>query len=449
VSGATSARALADFVVRPRSVPLPPVALLERTQLAAFAFTQLPPGHEARAALEPAFLTAVTAHATARAALVTLLRAWHEAGVEALAFKGFALAEFTYDLPPQRYFDDADLLIRPADAALAEERARALGWHVRYVGVRGRHALMHLRSPDGRLDVDVHGLVLHSVSVRLQRLQRRFTAAAWAASRVRDLDGVPVRELDPRDAFVIGLALHRCWPDGWRLKARDYLDAAAIVRSSDVTREALLARARDLRCTGTVRHFLARCDPFRQHFDLRPPGRARRWWWYARFAHERVPYPLENLVARGPGMLLATLRELPGVLRVLWWLRREPDLTRLLPAVAPAALRRGPRSLDDGVRFRVVRGVHWSLRLLRVRPDGPCVPRALAVFAALRARGAPAVFCSGVRRRGAVLEGHAWVELDGEPVTELHEPMGARYVVNLRYPQDVPEHVVGTDRPVP
>jgi len=190
-----------------------------------------------------------------------------------------------------------------------------------------------------------------------------------------------------------------------------------------VTREALVARARELRCAGTVRHFLTRCDPFRQRFDLRVPGRARRWWWSCRFAHERVPYPLENLVLRGPGSLLAMLRELPGVLRVLWWLRREPDLTRLLPAVAPATLRRGPRSLDDGVR-------------LRVRPDGPCVPRALAVFAALRARGAPAVFCSGVRRRGAALEGHAWVELDGEPVEERRQPTGFGYVVNLRYPRD-------------
>ena len=448
--------ALTAFLLEPERAPPPPPAVLAQAQLSAYAYTCIPSDHPARAALKPGLLTYLTAHASARAELLPLLRAWHQAGVTALLFKGFALAEFAYVVPAQRFYEDIDLLVRPEHADLAADRADALGWQVHLSTNPGNHVLMHLDSPDGRIQLDVHRLAAHSIS-RGQRLQRRLTDRAWDASHERALDDVPVRVLDERDAVLFGIVLQRCWVSSgaWTIKPRDYVDFQAIVRSTGLPREALLERARELRCSATLRTFLRRCDPYRQVLDLEPPTARQRWILWLRHAHERTPAPLERLIARGPGMALATVRQLPGVLRVLWWLRRERELDRLLARMAGGQPEAGVSgksvssavashgtggaasgTIDDRERYELVRGVHWSLRLLRVRRQGDCVPRSLAIFAALRRRGVPAVFVSGVRRRGHALEGHAWVELHGAPLPELYEPLGARYEVNLRYPPD-------------
>jgi len=47
------------------------------------------------------------------------------------------------------------------------------------------------------------------------------------------------------------------------------------------------------------------------------------------------------------------------------------------------------------------------------------------------------VFCSGFRRKDGKLEGHAWVELDGFVLDELHEPLNPQlYNVNVRHPPE-------------
>jgi hypothetical protein len=439
-SSTTPRRALEAFLVDPSTGPLPPRPLLERTRLAAYAHSVLDPMHPDRAALLPELLTATTAHEAAVAVVAPLVRAWQASGIEVLAFKGFALALFTYQPPGLRFYEDVDLLMRPGDAAEAERIARGLGWGVPWSAARSgndyAHELMHLASPDGRLQLDVHRLVLHSYAP-WQRRVRLLTRAAWTASTVAPLGDAHVRVLDPRDAVLMGLVLNRAWStDRWRLKPRDYVDFATLVERHGLTLDALRAHARELGCPRTLELFLARCDPFARHVDLRSPGRWRRWRWSLSVAGERRPYQVDhaaNLLRIAPGALRDTLRELPGLLRVLWLLRRERDIGRMLrslDAPPPAA----PRVVSERRHYRVVRGVRWGLKLLRVRPEGDCVPRALAVFASLRRLGAPAVFVSGVRHSDAGLVGHAWVELGGEALPELGAPLHERYEPNVRYP---------------
>jgi hypothetical protein len=465
-------RRLEAFVVDPESAALPPVALLERIRLAAYAYTAIASDHPARERLLPAFLRSKTAHALAVAALEPLVAAWRESGIDVLAFKGLALALATYPQPAQRFYDDADVLIRDRDAVAAQRLATNLGWSVRRNVERTGKAYAHesglLASPDGRLDLDVHRLVLHS-SAPWQAVPRRFTDGAWSASREVPLGRTRVRVLDARDAVLIGVVLNRCWSgDDWRLKARDYVDIRTLVEQHGVDEASLTARARELRCLRTLQSFLARCDPYRKHLDLRPPSLRRRWWWSLRVAHERRPARLERtllLPLKAPGVMIDVARVLPVLLRVLWLLRRERDVYRLLErldapaaaAVSPAATAvtasgsrvpwwaspvRGFTELPPARQhYHVVRGVRWALRLLRVRRGAECLPRSLTVFVQLRRLGHAVVFVSGVRQSASGLQGHAWVELDGNVLPELAEPRDVRFVANLRYPAATDGHV--------
>ena len=65
-----------------------------------------------------------------------------------------------------------------------------------------------------------------------------------------------------------------------------------------------------------------------------------------------------------------------------------------------------------------------------------CLPRALALWAVLRADGHPAVFCMGASNRSVSEPSHAWVECDGEPVLEGEDPRErfTRFELNGFYP---------------
>jgi hypothetical protein len=58
---------------------------------------------------------------------------------------------------------------------------------------------------------------------------------------------------------------------------------------------------------------------------------------------------------------------------------------------------------------------------LGLLPD-TCLYRSLARYAVLRRAGHPARFCMGLDPKAAEILGHAWVEIDGEPVGETLEP---------------------------
>ena len=203
-----------------------------------------------------------------------------------------------------------------------------------------------------------------------------------------------------------------------------------------LTREDLERRARDLGCARTLSHFLADCQPAPEPAPtVRLSRLAQLRWatvgaWEAGFIH--VPTILLR-VGRAPGLAWDIAWTLPLIGRVRRALRRGavPEvLAALTPRVAPET-RTTPRR-----RWRTLRAIHWAFRLLPLGPaEGDCLPRALAMYAALRHQGWNVDFVSGVRRNAAGLVGHAWVEEDGAPLRELRGWEGfAEYRENFRYP---------------
>ena len=103
----------------------------------------------------------------------------------------------------------------------------------------------------------------------------------------------------------------------------------------------------------------------------------------------------------------------------------------MLRAFAPprASLRhaRPHRHGDDAERARRVAGlVHAAARHGPFRAT--CLPISLTLHRLLRERGIEAHLRLGVRKAGAGLEAHAWIERDGEPLMEPAR-IGERYAV--------------------
>src|SRR5690242_3540903 len=91
----------------------PPAGALRESGLGAYAYAALPAGHPLRAGLRTDFLGAIGRHYEIRRELAPLLAAWHDAGIEALLFKGFHLSEFVYPAPGIRFHGDVDVAVPP------------------------------------------------------------------------------------------------------------------------------------------------------------------------------------------------------------------------------------------------------------------------------------------------------------------------------------------------
>lgn len=423
---------------------LPDVPTLRQHRLAPYAYRLLPQHHPVKTALRPDMLKAAAHHEKMKRTLLPLLRMWTEAGISVLLFKGFYLAEFVYDTPALRFYGDVDVLIRPEDAAKAEQIALTAGWRVVFSAGRSLtpyiHELLHLRSPDGGVFVEVHGRVLQNYMPFFHSTQTRLTHAVWQGAKKAMLENVPVWVMQPSDAVLVGLALNRFWSeDNYHLHARDYLDMHTLLTHFDVTEADLHERAEHLHCLRTFKQFWRRCNPLTGHLDLSTPTYWQRQRWNVVTSWER-PYPtLERYLAkllRLPGLIRDISRQMPLLLRVLRTLKQTEDVNAVLQKLdVPVA---EPKAIPLKVRQKIVRGVKWGLTLLRVRPGSNCLPRSLAIYVALRKHGADAVFCSGFRRKDGKLEGHAWVELDGFVLDELHEPLNPQlYNVNVRHPPTV------------
>ena len=123
----------------------------------------------------------------------------------------------------------------------------------------------------------------------------------------------------------------------------------------------------------------------------------------------------------------------PKVLRVIWLLKKYPDLPSLLQVVTPQQIN---ASKTTPSTERLVRGVGWSTRLLRFRPEGTCLLRSLTLFSELRSRGQKAFFVSGVRKDPGGIKGHAWVELDGKALKGFGDENARElYKISIIHPQ--------------
>jgi hypothetical protein len=83
---------------------------------------------------------------------------------------------------------------------------------------------------------------------------------------------------------------------------------------------------------------------------------------------------------------------------------------------------------------RVVRAARDALWVLGKR-ERSCLPRSFTVFALLKAMRQQPVIVTGVIRIAGELKGHAWVELEGQPIPGSgDEQSPAQFRENLRYP---------------
>jgi hypothetical protein len=110
-----------------------------------------------------------------------------------------------------------------------------------------------------------------------------------------------------------------------------------------------------------------------------------------------------------------------GSLRMLSFARVQAVLSSTLPRAAAARVSCAPDRVQAAtrvVRLAAERG------LVRVN----CLPHSLVLWWLLRRRGADAVLRFGVRKTGAEIEAHAWVELDGAALNDdddVHERFAA------------------------
>jgi hypothetical protein len=125
---------------------------------------------------------------------------------------------------------------------------------------------------------------------------------------------------------------------------------------------------------------------------------------------------------------------LPVSLSVRRALRSHRDLGSLLASLDAAASGRPPRRYWGApARVPIVAG--WCFRFT----DRSCVGRSLTAFALLRRQGESPSFVSGVfaldrSDNETLLDGHAWVELDGSPLGDTDLALAARYREIYRHP---------------
>ena len=394
------ATTLARFLVgRPGAHPS--VGQLRAAGVSSLAFVRTP-DHPERSTLRHDFMATSARHLAVRRAVVELVAAWRAAGIEALVFKGFYLAEFVYASPGERGYHDVDLAVRPERAEAACAIAEAQGWRIlwrlgqpdnawsarppSYAG----HEVAQLRHRQLEVTVDLHRRLAHNTHNRLPsaRAQTRLTAAAWSASRSLAWLGTELRVLDPRDSVVLGPAVNRGWgSDAWRPKTRDYPDFEALVERHGLTLDGLLARARELGVPKTFEVFLERCDPFRQHLRLEAPSWPTVRGINLRVAGERGWVDLE----RGAFATIDAVRDALELVRALPVVRaadrhvahgRAPGGWHVVPASTPS------RPLGSRAWRDVRRSVHRSLRLLKVPDARRMATATLAAFALLRRRHA-------------------------------------------------------------
>lgn len=418
----------------------PPPRIVRGANLGAWAYAALPADHPDRAHHHAEFLAAVARHLQFRQAIRPLLAAWHDAGIEALLFKGFHLAEFVYPVQGTRFHTDADVVIHPGQLRRAAEIAASLGWtgnpDLSGPPLPFRHSAYDVFHPAGSAKVDVQRYVIHAVAPWTRR-QRRLTDAVMARAIRREWEGTTVLLPHPVDAALVCLLVHRAWgSEAWGLKPHDLLDLRYLVDREGVTREALEARAKELGCRRTLALMLDRCDPWRGRFIPGVPTRSEAWRLDLLTLAEHIPVRVERMIV-SLSALLDVARALPLVLGARRAARRERDLHRLLEWASAEPARRAP--LSAGSRRRLTRGIRWAAILVPSRGISPCVVRSLALYRALRRHGLDVSFVSGERREGDRIVTHAWVEEAGRVLPELGEPTNRRlYEVNFEYPPSEP-----------
>lgn len=122
---------------------------------------------------------------------------------------------------------------------------------------------------------------------------------------------------------------------------------------------------------------------------------------------------------------------------MLGWRIALPALKRLLPLPRLVRLmaRGGRRDGPGATRVEPITAA--ARRLFRPRIPGAdnCLERSLLVYRYLLRDGARPELVCGVERNGDGIAGHAWVQLDGRPVSDSPEAVG-RFAPIVRFGPD-------------
>lgn len=389
---------------------------LAQNGLGAWAYTRLKRSDQ-RQALRSAHLAAVLAHRQTRSRVIPLLRAWWEADIQTLLFKGFALSEFLYPVPGVRSYADVDVLLNPAQVESALRIARELGWWDRSNASRLRarhHTAFVLVGPRGVVRVDAHRWLLHSRHP-WTGAHRNVTRSVLADAEKRTLEGVPVRIPSAVDSAVVGVILQRCWGDDWKLRPHHLLDLHLLRGEAGVTREAILGRAEALGCRRTVELFLRHHPGILDDAEADPQAaRPTRW---GRTAAVLLDRPDRVLAAPlGPVHAVTTaVREVPALVAALraTIATRRGARSALRPSTSHARTEAGsPEWSETAIR--------WALRLAGVPTDQVPHMRLRILRRMLGEAG------WDVRMRRS--EVCRWLELNGRIIAASHPlgPLGAR-----------------------
>ncbi len=387
---------------------LPVTDSLRNHKLAAYAYTVLVESDPRREELKQDFVFASMHHLKVRSSLKPLFKAWADAGLKALVFKGFFLAEFVYDTACQRAYGDVDVLLEPEQAALAADIAKSLGWkEIWRAGLETdaapankiSHEVLHLEHPDYPIRLDVHGQVTHVVSAHA-RVQNTITQKVWEAAEKRDWEGSSLYTPSLTDALLVGLIMNRCWSgDDWCLKTQDYLDFKVLAQKG-LSQDELLSRAKTLSCSKTLSLFLERCNPFANRLSLTPPTTAQRILWETQIAFERGMPRLERYLSFSYYLLIDSFWALPSFVLALCFLLAPWQLQAFMNRFAFK-----DKPLYQWQALRLQRSVRVYLYLTGLYWLKPEPLKQLMTFVSLRRMGQP------VTMR----------QIKGERVLKLHE----------------------------
>jgi hypothetical protein len=430
-----------------------PLGLMTDPRLFPLFYSSLPADHTEKNRFRSSFLAATARHAMMKTRMLELIRAWNDAGIVPMLFKGFLMAEFVYDTPANRYYGDVDVIVREADAARAAQIAATFpGWIEVWNRVGNvtdfSHEESHVFSSDKNIALDLHRLAVHNYGSYVTQA-RQITASTWEKALEQTWENCSIMMPSAEDCALIGIVLARSWTqdNDIGVKPNDVTDLIQLGRKKGLTRERLLARANSFGLNKIVEAYLQRCDPWQQMLILGSVPKEIILEWRSLFPSQWQSDWNNNSrerFLRAPNAAFEMLQQIPNLLRVKAIIRDETDLQTMMERNEPQQRAKPNQSMAR--ISQITRGLSWALRLLGPHKD-PCVPRSMCIYHALKAEGYKVEFVSGVRRNNGKLEGHAWVELNGFPLEAFGDIQASQvFTENFRYPQRQDQNIINHEQ---
>lgn len=177
------------------------------SQLNRTAAANVPPDQLAR--LKENYQDNVARNVLLTAELCRILETFEAAGIEAVPYKGPALALYAYENLALRRFVDLDVLVRKADVLPAKELLQAGGFVCSTAWTRTQQALLlrtqhnlSLSREEGRLVVELHWEVASNLFASSLQAEE-----FWERLETMRLNEVVVKSLSPED-LLLSLCVH-------------------------------------------------------------------------------------------------------------------------------------------------------------------------------------------------------------------------------------------------